>query len=74
MYEELKESYKAKMENYVSLRPGLETDEALAPLFDELSRAPKQMELLLAYLHLVKTQGAVLQSELLKSPALRPHS
>lgn len=66
VYEELKESYKAKLENYVLLNPALEGDEALAPLFDELGRAPKQMELLLAYLHLVKTQGAVLQSELLK--------
>lgn len=66
VYEELKEVYKEKKENYILLNPAYEGDEALAPLFDELARAPKQMELLLAYLHLLKTQGDVLQSELLK--------
>lgn len=66
VYEELKEVYKEKKENYILLNPAYEGDEALAPLFDELARAPKQMELLLAYLHLLKTQGQVLQAELLK--------
>lgn len=66
VYEELKEVYKEKKENYILLNPLYESDEQLAPLFDELSRAPKQMELLLAYLHLLKTQGEVIQSELLK--------
>ncbi|RAI99395.1 replication restart DNA helicase PriA [Chitinophaga skermanii] len=66
IYEELREAYREKKENYVQLQPEFESEERLAPLFDELSRAPKQLELLLAYLHLVKTQGAVIQSELLK--------
>lgn len=66
VYEELKESYKEKKENYVQLNPAYESDEQLSPLFDELSRAPKQMELLLAYLHLQRSQGEVMQSELLK--------
>ena len=66
VYEELKEVYKEKKENYILLNPLYESDEQMASLFDELARAPKQMELLLAYLHLLKTQGEVVQSELLK--------
>ncbi|RPE12370.1 primosomal protein N' [Chitinophaga lutea] len=66
VYEELKEVYKEKTEKFILLNPAYETDEAIAPLFDELARAPKQLELLLAYLHLIKTQGEVAQSELLK--------
>jgi primosomal protein N' (replication factor Y) (superfamily II helicase) len=66
VYEELIEAYKEKKENYVQLHAQYEAEDALSDLFNELGRAPKQMELLLAYLHLVKTQGNVLQSELLK--------
>ncbi|MVT11527.1 replication restart helicase PriA [Chitinophaga tropicalis] len=66
VYEELKEVYKEKKENFVQLHAQYEDEEQLAPLFNELAKAPKQMELLLAYLHLIKTQGSVLQSELLK--------
>ncbi|MBW8685139.1 replication restart helicase PriA [Chitinophaga rhizophila] len=66
VYEELKEVYKEKKENYVQLHAQYEDEEMLAPLFNELAKAPKQMELLLAYLHLIKTQGSVLQTELLK--------
>ncbi|MGX5817558.1 replication restart helicase PriA [Chitinophaga lutea] len=66
VYEELKEVYKEKTEKFILLHPDYEREEALAPLFDELARAPKQMELLLAYLHLIRTQGEVAQSELLK--------
>ncbi|SFD05549.1 replication restart DNA helicase PriA [Chitinophaga sp. CF118] len=66
VYEELKEVYKEKKENYVQLHTTYEAEEQLAALFNELGKAPKQMELLLAYLHLLKTQGSVLQSELLK--------
>lgn len=66
VYEELKEAYKEKKENYVQLHPVYQEDAQLEALFDELGRAPKQLELLLAYLHLLKTEGAVLQTELLK--------
>lgn len=66
VYEELKEVYKEKKENYVQLHEHYAAEEQLAGLFNELGKAPKQMELLLAYLHLLKTQGSVLQSELLK--------
>lgn len=72
IYEELKEVYKEKKENYVQLHAAYEQEENLAALFNEMGRAPKQMELLLAYLHLLKTQGAVLQSELLKKSGASP--
>lgn len=72
VYEELKEAYREKKENYILLNPVYENEELLAPLFDELARAPKQMELLLAYLHLLKTQGDVIQSELLKKSGASP--
>ncbi len=72
VYEELREAYREKKENYILLNPVYENDDQLAPLFDELARAPKQLELLLAYLHFQKTQGDVIQSELLKKSGASP--
>ncbi|CAL1516898.1 primosomal protein N' [Chitinophaga sp. MM2321] len=66
VYEELKEVYREKKENYVQLHAEYQEESKLAALFNDMGRAPKQMELLLAYLHLLKTQGNVLQNELLK--------
>ncbi|MCW3463603.1 replication restart helicase PriA [Chitinophaga nivalis] len=66
VYEELKEVYREKKENYIQLHASYQEEAQLAALFNEMGRAPKQMELLLAYLHLQKTQGEVLQQELLK--------
>ena len=66
VWEELKIKYKPKNENYVHLESKYEDDELLANLLNNWSKAPKQLELLLAYLHLIKTTGEVVQSELLK--------
>ncbi len=66
VWEELKEKYKAKTETYIILAPKYHDEDALAGLLNNWSKAPKQMELLLAYLHLVKTEGEVTQPELLK--------
>ncbi|RFM27740.1 replication restart helicase PriA [Deminuibacter soli] len=69
VWEELKEKYKEKKETYITLQPAYHSEEAMAGLlnnWNSTSRAPKQMELLLAYLHLEKTTGEVTQSELLK--------
>ncbi len=66
VWEELKEKYKAKTETYVVLNPEYNNDDKLSELLNNWSRAPKQMELLLSYLHLVKTMGEVTQPELLK--------
>lgn len=64
-WEELKEKYKQKTETYIMLHPQYRDEEKLSALFDA-SKAPKQMELLLSYLHLIKEDGEVTQSSLLK--------
>ncbi|MHB1922678.1 MAG: replication restart helicase PriA, partial [Chitinophagaceae bacterium] len=66
VYEDLKETYRQKLEKFISLNVSYQEEEKLKELFDDLSRAPKQLELLLAFLHLYKTEGEVRQSELLK--------
>ena len=69
VWESLKQTYAPKKETYVLLNPQFDNEEALSALLNEdkkLQRAEKQMELLLSYLHLTKTQGEVTKSELLK--------
>lgn len=66
VWEELKQKYKVKTETYISLAPVYRDEEKLADLLNNWSKAPKQMELLLAYLHLQKTEGEVTKSQLLK--------
>lgn len=66
VWEELKEKYKTKTETYITLDPVYQQEEKLADLLNNWSKAPKQMELLLSYLHLQKTAGEVTQPQLLK--------
>ncbi len=66
VWEELKEKYKEKKQTYISLHPNYKDEEKLAELLNSWTKAPKQMELLLAFLHLQRTEGEVLQNELLK--------
>ncbi len=66
VWEELRDKYKVKNESFISLAPKYQAEEELAELLNAKTRAPKQMELLLCYLHLVKTTGEVSQVELLK--------
>lgn len=68
VWEALKETYKQKMETYVHLSSDYHSEENLSKLLNDWSKnkAPKQLELLLSYLHLIKTEGEVAQSELLK--------
>jgi primosomal protein N' (replication factor Y) (superfamily II helicase) len=66
VWESLDEKYKAKKENYVLLNPIYNNEEELSKKLNDWKGAPKQMELLLAYLHLEKTEGDVLQTALLK--------
>lgn len=66
VWEELKETYKEKKETFIQLQPAYQAEDALADLMNQWSRAPKQLELLLAYLHLQKTEGEVTQTALLK--------
>jgi len=66
VWESLKETYTPKKENYVLLNPEYAAEDKLADLLNNWERAPKQLELLLAYLHLQKTVGEVTRPELLK--------
>ncbi len=73
VWEAMDEQYKVKKENYVILHPEYSNEEKLGELLNNMSagqagwsRAPKQMELLLAYLHLQKSEGDVIQNSLLK--------
>ena len=66
VWEELQHTYKEKKETYIVLNPQYEGDEQLSELLNNWGRAPKQMELLLAFLHIAKTDGEVTQPALLK--------
>lgn len=66
VWEALKQTYAPKKEAYVLLNPVYTEEEKLAELLNSWSRAPKQMELLLSYLHLLKTEGEVTKAALLK--------
>ncbi len=66
VWEELQHTYKEKKETYVLLNPAYDSDEQLSELLNNWGRAPKQMELLLSFLHLSKTAGEVTQPALLK--------
>ncbi len=66
-WESLKEKYTPKKEKFVHLHANYTQEEDLAGLLNGwANKAPKQLELLLAFLHLQKTEGEVRQSELLK--------
>ena len=69
VWEALKETYAPKKETYVHLNQEYDNEEKLSQLLNEdkkLQRAEKQMELLLSYLHLSRTEGEVTKSGLLK--------
>ena len=66
VWESLTDKYKVKSENFVLLNPEISSDEKLSQLMEELGRAPKQLELLLSFLHFSRTQGEVSKIELLK--------
>ncbi len=65
IWEEMHDKYKIKKEKYISLHPQYHSEDALGPVLNDWKGAPKQMELLLAFLHLQRSEGEVLQSALL---------
>ena len=56
--EELKRSYKPKMETRVRLKEPMRSEEALRQQFDLLARAPKQLAVLMKYLELAAWSSA----------------
>lgn len=65
VWEELKQKYKEKKESYVLLQPQYNNEESLEKLLNDWNGAPKQMELLLAYLYFHQKEGEVIKSSLL---------
>lgn len=63
--EEIIEKFKIKTENNIKLHEDYEDEEKLKLLFEELGRAPKQVELLLAFIHLDKKTKFIKKNELL---------
>jgi primosomal protein N' (replication factor Y) len=66
IYEDIREAYKVKLENFISLNPVYEPEDRLAALFGELDKSPRQLQLLMAFIHLRHTLGEVRQNELLE--------
>lgn len=66
VWESLKEGYSPKKETFIRLNPVYNDEEKLASLLNNWSRAPKQLELLLSWLHLSKSHGETSKSALLK--------
>jgi primosomal protein N' (replication factor Y) (superfamily II helicase) len=71
VWEAINNKYKEKKENYVLLNPEYGDEAKLAELLNNF-KAPKQMELLLSFLHLLKTEGMVSQPALLKKSGATP--
>jgi primosomal protein N' (replication factor Y) len=66
VWEALKQTYSPKKETFVLLDPQYNSEDKLSDLLNNWTRAPKQMELLLSYLHLIRTEGEVTKTNLLK--------
>lgn len=66
VWEALKTTYAQKKEIYILLHNTYSDEKKLGELMNGMGKAPKQLELLLAYLHLIKTEGEVTRSSLLK--------
>jgi primosomal protein N' (replication factor Y) (superfamily II helicase) len=72
VWEAMDEKYKVKQENFVLLNPIYNNEDLLSQKLNDWKGAAKQMELLLAYLHLQKTEGDVVQASLLKKAGATP--
>ena len=62
----LESAYKPRREKVVRLAATYKEEKAMIALFDQLSRAPKQLQLLMAYAELNIKHGVVRQQELLE--------
>lgn len=65
VWESLKQTFNPKKETFILLNHEYDNEDKLSELLNNWGRAPKQMELLLSYLHLMKTQGEVTKADLL---------
>src|SRR5690606_17731612 len=70
--EEISDRYKPKKKAFVTLNPIYADGEAKRLLFEELNRAPKQIDALMTYIHLSRTQEKISKSELLEKSGSGP--
>jgi len=65
--EEVIEKYKPLLKSFITLNPFYKEEENLKQLFSVLERAPKQLDALLGYLKLTKTEAVISKQLLLES-------
>lgn len=65
--EEISEKFKPRKKSFITLNPLYKEAESRKALFEILERAPKQLEILLAYLKLEKQQAEIAKAELLET-------
>ena len=70
--EEISEKYKPRVKSYIRLHPQYLDAENRKALFEVLERAPKQLELLLAYFKLEKQQSEISKADLLEAAGSGP--
>lgn len=66
IHDELETAYKPKKEKVIRLQADYKEDAKMHQLFDELQKAPKQLNLLMAYMELSVKYGVVSQKSLLE--------
>jgi primosomal protein N' (replication factor Y) (superfamily II helicase) len=64
--ENMNDKYKTKEETYIHLAPDYTTEEKIEQLLNQWTKAPKQLALLLSFLHFEKTEGEVSQKSILE--------
>jgi primosomal protein N' (replication factor Y) len=64
--ENMNDKYKTKQETFITLAPQYKEESVLEKLLNEWSRAPKQLALLLSFLHFEKTELIVTQKAILE--------
>lgn len=65
-WEAMLEKFTEKLETYILLHPNYLNETALETLINSWGKAPKQLDLLLAYLHFQRTEGEVSKPALLQ--------
>ncbi len=70
--EEINEKYQPRKKTYIRLNPFYNETENRKELFKVLERAPKQLDLILSYIQLLKNQPEISKAELLEASGSSP--
>jgi primosomal protein N' (replication factor Y) (superfamily II helicase) len=66
VYESIQEKYKPKLESFVRLHAQYENEAALETMVNSFTKAPKQLALLISFLHIKQQEGEVTKKQLLE--------